>query len=197
MLMRQDIAVALKYRGEKGTSPKFSEPPDIILPSQYFGVIRDCRPLTSTEKLMLAVLENAVHDFQQYRWATHRRGKRLFREAQEWLTSREETEIFSCVAICHAVGIDPDYLRKGLLAWPPEKRVGRKVEVRMIPANATDRLHGKEGGYDERRNIQYGTAEIPQEGRRDLAAGNRERGPGGTESRELDWERETQGANED
>jgi hypothetical protein len=49
-------------------------------------------------------------------------GKRLFREAREWLTSREEIEIFSCVTICYAVVIDPDFLRKGLLAWPPEKR---------------------------------------------------------------------------
>lgn len=194
--MPQNIAVALKYRHEKETSPKFSEPPGALLPSQYFGVMRGCEHLTPTEKLMLAVLESAVHDFQQYHLATERRGKRLFREAQEWLTSQEETEIFSCVAICHAVGIDPDYLRKGLLAWSPEKRSGRKAEVVMTPANATDRLHSTEGRYNERRHIQYGTAEIPQEGRRHLAAGDRERGQGGNESRELDWERETQGANE-
>lgn len=194
--MLQDIAITLKSRHEKGTSPKFSEPPDTILPSQYFGVMRGCGHLTPTERLMLAVLESAVHDFQQCRLSTQRRGKRLFREAHEWLTSREETEIFSCVAICHAVGIDPDYLRKGLLAWPSEKRGGGKAEVVMNPANATDRLHGKERGYDERRYIQHGSAEIPQEGRRNRATGDRERGQGGNESRELDWYRETQGANE-
>src|SRR5262245_5978371 len=136
--MPKAIAVALKYRHEKGTSSKFSEPPDLILPSQYFGVMRGCGQLTPTERLMLAVLESAVHDFQQYSLCTQRREKRLYREAHEWLSSREETEIFSCVAICHAVGIDPDYLRKGLLAWPPEKRGGGKAEIVMNPANATD-----------------------------------------------------------
>ena len=97
--MPKDIAVALKYRDEEGTSSKFSEPPDIILPSQYFGVIRGCGQLTPEQKLMLAVLESAVHDFQRYHLATRRREKRIFREAHKWLTSREETGIFSFVII--------------------------------------------------------------------------------------------------
>lgn len=185
--MRRDTAVILKDQHEKRTSIKFSEPPDTILPSQYFDVIRGCRHLTSTEKLMLAVLESAVHDFQRYRWATQRREKRLFREAHEWLTSREETEIFSCVVICHVVGIDPGYFHKRLVAWPLGKRGGGKAEVVVTLANATDSRHKNDGGYDERRHIQYGTAEISQKGRRYLAAGNRERGQGGNESRELDW----------
>jgi len=119
--MPKAIAVALKYRDAEGTASRFSEPPDIILPSQYFGVIRGCGQLTPEQKLMLAVLESAVHDFQRYRLATGRRGKRIFREAYEWLTSREETVIFSFVVICHAVGIDPDYIRTGLFRQSPEK----------------------------------------------------------------------------
>ena len=99
------------------------------------------------------------------------------------------------MAIYYAVGIDPDFLRKGLLAWPQREEAGESRSSND-PANATDHLHGKEGGYDERRYIQYGIAEISQEGRRDLATGDRERGQGGNESRELDWYRETQGANE-
>lgn len=131
--MPKDIAVALKYRDEKGTSSKFSEPPGIILPSQYFGVIRGCGHLTPEKKLMLAVLESAVHDFQRYRLATGRRGKRLFRETQEWLTSREETGTFSFVAICHALDIDPDYISKGLSAWLPGKSGGETSEYGDAP----------------------------------------------------------------
>jgi hypothetical protein len=156
--MPKAIAVALQYRDKEGTSAKFSEPPDLILPSQYFGVIRGCGQLTPEQKLMLAVLESAVHDVQRYYWATRRRGKRIFREAQEWLTSREETGIFSYVAICHAVGIDPNYLRKGLSAWPPGNRNGGKAEVVVNPASATDRRREKVGGYDERRHLQYGNS---------------------------------------
>jgi len=156
--MPKDSAVALQYRDKEGPSSKFSEPPDLILPSQYFGVIRGCGQLTPEQKLMLAVLESAVHDFQRYHLATRRRGKRIFHEAHEWLTSREETGIFSCVAICQAVGIDPDYLRQGLSAWPSGKRGGGKAEVVVHPASAPDQRHGEIGGYDERRHIQYGNS---------------------------------------
>lgn len=122
---------------------------------------------------MLAVLENAVHDFQHYRLATGRGGKRLFCEAQKWLVSPEETYIFSCVAICQAVGIDPDYLRKGLLAWSPEKRSEGKTEIAITLANAIDPLYSKEAGYNEQRYSQYGTTEIPQESLRNLVAEDR------------------------
>jgi hypothetical protein len=136
--MPKDIAVALKYRDEERTSSKFSEPPDIILPSQYFGVVERREHLTPEKKLMLAVLESVVHDFKKYRLAEGRRGKRLFREAYEWLASQEETGIFSLVAICHALEIDPDYIRKGLSAWPPGKGGGRKSVVVNL-ASATGR----------------------------------------------------------
>ncbi len=155
--MPKAIAVALKYRDEEGTSTRFSEPPDLMLPSQYFGVIRGCGQLTPEQKLMLAVLESAVHDFQRYHLATRQREKRIFREAQEWLSSREGRGIFSCVAICQAVGIDPDYLRKGLSAWPPGKSSGGKAEVVANPAGAADRRRVEIGGSDERRDVQYGS----------------------------------------
>jgi hypothetical protein len=119
--MPKNLSVAVQYQDKKGTSSKFSEPPDIILPSQYFGVVERRGRLTPEKKLMLAVLENVVHDFQKYRLAKGRRGKRLFREAQEWLTSQEETGMFSFVGVCHALGMDPDYIRRGLFRQPPEK----------------------------------------------------------------------------
>jgi hypothetical protein len=121
-------------------------PPDIILPSQYFGVVQRREYLTPEKKLMLAVLETVVHDFQKYRLATGRRGKRLFREVQEWLTSPEETGMFSFVGICHALGMDLDYIRKGLAAWPPGKGGGRKSEVVVNLASATDRRRREIGG---------------------------------------------------
>jgi hypothetical protein len=119
--MPKNLSVAVQYRDERGTSSKFSEPPDIILPSQYFGVVERRGYLTPEKKLMLAVLESVVHDFQRYRLASGRRGKPLFREAQEWLASQEENGIFSFVGICYALGIDSDYVRKGLLRRSPKK----------------------------------------------------------------------------
>ncbi len=117
MTSLKNTSVALKYQDKEDTASRLFEP-DILLPSQYFGVVQRRGSLTPEKKLMLAVLESALHDFQRYRLATGIRGKRLFREAQEWLTSREETGALSFVVICQALGIDPDYLCKKMSVWP-------------------------------------------------------------------------------
>jgi len=119
--MPKNLSAAVQYRDEKGTSALLGDPPDIILPSQYFDAVERRGYLSPEKKLMLAVLESVVHDFQRYRLASGRRGKRLFREAQEWFTSQEETGMFSFVGICHALGMDPDYIRKGLFRQSPKK----------------------------------------------------------------------------
>jgi hypothetical protein len=111
--MLKNSAVALKYGDEEGTPSRLFAP-DILLPSQYFSVVQGGGGLTPEKKLMLAVLESALQDFQRYRLASGVRRKRLFREAQEWLTSQERTGTMSFVVICQALGIDPDYIRQKL-----------------------------------------------------------------------------------
>jgi len=41
------------------------------------------------QRLMQAVLESAVQDFQKYVLARRPRGKRLFQEAEEWLLAND------------------------------------------------------------------------------------------------------------
>ncbi len=41
------------------------------------------------QRLMQAVLESAVEDFQKYVLARRPRGKRLFQEAEEWLLAND------------------------------------------------------------------------------------------------------------
>ena len=64
--------------------------------------------------LLWAVLENAVETYMKNASATGRRGKRLFREAEEWIMQDDPTWLCSFVNICHILGLDPDYLRRGL-----------------------------------------------------------------------------------
>ena len=52
------------------------------------------------ERLMLAVLESAVEDFQNYVLARKPRGKKLFQEAEEWFLERNSDELFSFENIC-------------------------------------------------------------------------------------------------
>jgi hypothetical protein len=67
--------------------------------------------------LLWAILENGVQEYMKYTTATTRRGKRLFREAEDWIMQDDPTWLCSFVSICHVLGLDPDYLRTGLRCW--------------------------------------------------------------------------------
>jgi hypothetical protein len=70
---------------------------------------------------MLAVLESAVEDFQEYVLARKPRGKQLFREAEEWFLDKENEALYSFENICETLGLHPDPIRKGLLVWKEAK----------------------------------------------------------------------------
>ena len=73
------------------------------------------------EKLMLAVLENAVEYFQKYIFARNPSGKKLFQEAEEWFLEKNSESFFSFENICETLGLHPDYIRQGLLCWKEAK----------------------------------------------------------------------------
>jgi hypothetical protein len=73
------------------------------------------------ERLMLAVLESAVEDFQKYVLARHARGKKLFQEAEEWLLDKDSDVLFSFESICQILELHPEPIRKGLMVWQEAK----------------------------------------------------------------------------
>jgi hypothetical protein len=72
-------------------------------------------------RLLWAVLENAVDTYMKNAAATGRRGKRLFQEAEAWIMQDDPTWLCSFISICHVLGLDPDYLRRGLRRWRAER----------------------------------------------------------------------------
>jgi hypothetical protein len=80
------------------------------------------------ERLMLAVLESAVEDFQKYVLARNPRGKRLFQEAEEWFLEKDSEEIFSFENICETLQLHPYYIRQGLMGWKEAKLKTLTVE---------------------------------------------------------------------
>src|SRR5262249_6875160 len=64
--------------------------------------------------LMLAVLEEAVATFQHQLGADARRGRRLFREADEWFRSADTSGTFAFESVCDVLGLDPEFVRRGL-----------------------------------------------------------------------------------
>ena len=96
--------------------------PDTTLPFQYAELLRRKTYLEGEEGLGFAVLEDAVNCFQKYYAARDKKGKRLFREVEEWIMDEKDDRVFSFDSICESLGINPGYLRRGLKEW--EKKQG-------------------------------------------------------------------------
>jgi hypothetical protein len=73
--------------------------------------------LQPEKRLMLAVLEDAVSDFQKYATATSGRGRRLFVEADAWFRSSAADQPLTFEVICQALALDPSFIRAGLRRW--------------------------------------------------------------------------------
>ena len=72
--------------------------------------------------LMLAILENAIEDFQKYVLATDKKGKGLFDAAEAWILETDSPSFFSFNNICDHLELDPDYIRKGFARLKEAKR---------------------------------------------------------------------------
>ena len=83
-----------------------------LIEGVYRRTIRDAE-----ERLMFAVLENAVEYFQKYVLARRPSGKQLFQEAEEWFLEKGDEALYSFENICGTLGLHPDHIRKGLLVW--------------------------------------------------------------------------------
>jgi hypothetical protein len=91
--------------------------PDTLLPEQYLDTFRRKLHLEPEKKLMLAILEDAIACYQKYLFARDIKGKALFSEAEEWIEETSAGSIFSFAAVCEALGLNPDYLRRGMADW--------------------------------------------------------------------------------
>jgi hypothetical protein len=69
------------------------------------------------EKLLFAVLTNAIEDFQKYVDAKDETGRKLFQEAEEWFLDQNSDSICSFSSICETLGLHPDYMRRGSISW--------------------------------------------------------------------------------
>ncbi len=95
--------------------------PDSLLSTHYFETLRRKTILEPEKRLMLAILEDAIHCFQDNLFTRNVRGKRLCEEAEEWIVEADGDRVFSFENICEALGFNPAYVRQGLLRWMANK----------------------------------------------------------------------------
>lgn len=120
---------------------------DSLLPVQYFETFRRSVPIEPEKKLMLAVLGDALTCFQKYLDARKRKGKNLFREAEEWIFGEDDDHLFSFENVCAVIGLDPPYVRRLLAQWKAGSLTGpsRAGIYRRSPAR---KLVTRAGGVD-------------------------------------------------
>jgi hypothetical protein len=68
------------------------------------------------ERLLFAILEDAVSCYQTYLLTVKPEERVLFADAESWIFD-DGVEFISFYNICDTLKIDPAYLRRGLVAW--------------------------------------------------------------------------------
>lgn len=65
--------------------------------------------------LMSALLFDGVQSFMNFACADTPAHRNRYQEAHQWVSTRGSEYIFAFDSVCEALGVDPDFLRYGLL----------------------------------------------------------------------------------
>jgi len=88
---------------------------DASVQQQYLDTVRRSEHLEPEKVLLVALLEDAIHDYRKYRRTRDRVRKERFREAEEWIIGSCNDWIFSFNNVCELLGLHPDYVRRGVI----------------------------------------------------------------------------------
>lgn len=83
----------------------------VMLPSQYF---RSPRKQAPEQRLMIAVLHDALDCLRKYQFATSHHDRQLFCEAKEWFLTQETNWPYSFECICGFLDLDSSAVREHL-----------------------------------------------------------------------------------
>jgi hypothetical protein len=104
--------------------------PDVLIESQYLATQTRRIHLDAERVLMFAVLRDAVSCFQDNVGSSCKRKQAMHRDAEEWILEKDRSHLFSFDNVCEILGLDPEYMRAGLLRWKEAALHGRPLKVR-------------------------------------------------------------------
>src|SRR5215813_10310966 len=91
---------------------RLAQAPSVEQFEMFFKTVR-----VGEERLVLAVLESAVDNYQKYILT----GETRFQEAEKWLLFDRDSQAFCSFGnICEILQLHPSYIRQGLLRWKKE-----------------------------------------------------------------------------
>jgi len=100
--------------------------PDMLLSAQYFENLRRRTHFEPEKRLMLALLEDAINCYQDNLISRSGKKKRLFEDTEQWILRTDGDWIFSFDNVCDALGLNPEYVRQGLLRWKERSQKARR-----------------------------------------------------------------------
>ena len=112
--------------------------PDVILRSQFFEMV-GTRSLSSEQRLMLAVLADAINVVQEFGGSSSMRKRNSFNEAWNWFFTKGAACPLSFDSVCDALGIDAQGLR-WRLSELVAGRGGTPLRLRLKEASRMQRL---------------------------------------------------------
>ena len=124
------------------------------MPAQFHTGVRSDSSLCPEKRLMLAVLEEAVGDYQRHLVAAGRLADRQFRNAESWFLSEDTRWPYSFVNVCHALGLDVGWLRAGLARWREGACTCRARRGRRPHPAPPGRWHPQQGDRTRRRRTR-------------------------------------------
>ncbi|MGH7858223.1 MAG: hypothetical protein ACREQY_12940 [Candidatus Binatia bacterium] len=109
--------------------------PDSLLPDQFAQTFRRQKGWVEGEKrLIAAVLTDAVDCYIKYLESTDSRGRQLFEDAEAWIFDDSAGGLFPFRAVCEMLGLEPEYVRQGLIAWRRRRQHGETGEYPPLKA---------------------------------------------------------------
>ena len=94
--------------------------PDVMLPEQYFDRLASRTSDSPERRLLFAVLLDAIIQLQ-------RRNTSGSVEAERWIRNEADSDFpFAFRNVCEALGIEAEYLRRGLMSW-------RRSQIGTLP----------------------------------------------------------------
>jgi len=111
-------------------------PASTVVAPQHITTRRKHAP---EQRLMIAVLQDAIDCVEKYRSATDPQGRRDFDEVTQWLLAEETRWLFSFQCICDVLGLDANAVRNHLRLQPARQPVRVSREIHIARRESCDR----------------------------------------------------------
>jgi hypothetical protein len=123
--------------------------PDGIASDEFLEGFKRNTPLEP----VLALIEDAVYCFQKYSGSNREKERRLSADAEAWFFSDHRGWPLSFLNVCDLLGLDPGYLRSGLMRWK-EQKLAREFSAdgNRWKNNISNKRGGESHGRKEKRN---------------------------------------------